>query len=79
MSERSDPATGAVTVTKSDTTILPNGCRALYIGVSGDVAVETTVDGAAVILKNVPVGVLPVSVVRVRSTGTSASEIVALF
>lgn len=79
MSERSDPAVGAQAVTKSDTTILNKGCRALYIGVSGDVAVETTVDGTAVTFKASPVGVLPVAVVRVLSTGTTATDIVALY
>ena len=79
MSERSDPAVGAIPVTKSDTTVLNKGCRALYIGVTGDVAVETTEDGTPVVFKSVPVGILPVSVVRVRSTGTTASEIVALW
>jgi len=78
MTERSDPARGAIAVTPSDTTLLEQ-CRALYIGASGDVAVECTEDGTAVTFVAAPVGVLPVSVVRVLSTGTAATDIVALY
>ena len=77
MSPKSDPARGAKVVTKSDTTIVD--CRSLYIGVSGDVAVQTTEDGTSVVFKAVPVGVLPVSAIRVMSTGTTATDIVALY
>lgn len=40
---------------------------------------ETVEDGTPVVFKAVPVGILPVSVVRVRSTGTTATDIVGLW
>lgn len=52
--------------------------RALWIGVTGDVAVVFAND-AAVTFKNVPVGFLDVMAKRVNSTGTTASQIVAVY
>lgn len=70
----------AVAVTPHDTTLLPTGVtRALYIGVTGDVTVLMADGGTAVLFKAVPVGVLPVRVQRVNSTGTTATNIVALY
>jgi hypothetical protein len=66
-----------VAVTKSDSTIIPT-TRGLYIGVTGDVAVRHT-DGATVTYKAAPVGILSVQVDRVLSTGTTATDIVALY
>ena len=53
--------------------------RAIYVGTSGNVAV-TMVSGAQVTFVGVQ-GVLPVSIVKLKSTsnGTSASNIVLLF
>ena len=53
-------------------------CRALYVGVAGDVAAVGE-DGVAVVFKAVPVGLLPVRVVRVNATGTTATNIVRLW
>ena len=54
-------------------------CRALYVGSTGDIAVDDEA-GNAVTFAGVPAGtVLPVRTKRVRSTGTTASAIVALF
>jgi hypothetical protein len=72
------PAYRGAAVTKSDATILPQ-TRALYVGVTGDVAVIFAGDTAAVTLKAVPVGILPVQVTKVMSTGTTATDIVALY
>jgi hypothetical protein len=49
----------------------------LYIGVAGDVKVDTP-ESTGVILKNVPLGILPVIVTKVYKTGTAAQEIIAL-
>lgn len=65
-------------VTKSDTVDLPFRCRALYIGVSGDVAVLAKDNVTSIVFKAVPVGVLRVRTTRVMSTGTAATNIVAL-
>ena len=71
----------AEAVTPSDTANIPsvgggagvnNGC-VLYVGVAGDLKV-TTSGGDDVTLKNVPVGFVPVQVVKVsqsRSAGVS--------
>lgn len=71
------PATGAFAVTPNDSSDLAKPVRALYIGVTGDVTV-TFNDGTTQLFANVPVGVLPVQVKRVHSTGTTATGIVGL-
>ena len=67
----------AVAVTASDATVIP-ACRALYVGVTGNIAVRMA-SGNAATFANVPVGVFPVQVDKVLSTGTTASSIVALY
>lgn len=64
-------------VTLSDSATI-EGTRALYVGVSGDVKVRF-VNGGIVTMKAVPVGILPACVNRVYSTGTTATDIVALY
>lgn len=71
------PAFDAVAVTPSDTTQIP-ATRSLYIGVTGDVAVEMT-SGNSVTFKAVPVGVLPIQAHKVLLTGTTATNILALY
>jgi hypothetical protein len=71
------PFHSAVAVTKSDATVIPI-TRALYIGVTGDVAVHTA-NGETVTFKAVPVGVLRIQVDQVLSTGTAATDILALY
>lgn len=73
------PAQSAFALTPSDSTDVPNGsCRALYVGVGGNLSIVT--GGATVTFAGVLGGtVLPVSCSRVRSTGTTASSIVALY
>lgn len=70
-------AKGALTITPSDTTELKY-VRGLYIGGTGDVAVVCA-DGSTVTFVAVPAGsLLPVQVVQVLATGTTAGDIVAL-
>lgn len=80
MANRNDvfAATGAVAVTPSNTdTIAP--CRALYVGGAGNLVV-VTVDGNQVTFSGAVAGtVIPVQVVQVRSTSTTATNIVALY
>ena len=74
----SAPAEYAVAVTKSDSTVL-NATRAIYIGGSGDVAV-TMAGGGNVTFSTLAAGtILPVRVTKVLSTGTTATNIVALY
>lgn len=69
----------ASAVTKSDTTVLPGVTQGLYVGTTGNVAV-TMISGDNVTFPNVPAGaILPVRVSKVLSTGTTASDIVALY
>lgn len=75
--------TNAVAVVKSDSTVL-KATQALYVGTTGDVAVvmASRADVAALVavtFVGVPAGtVLPISVQKVMSTNTTASNIVAL-
>lgn len=68
----------AAAVTPSDTVNLTNPST-IYVGVAGDVKV-TTAQGSDVTFAGVPAGaVLPVQVLRVWATGTTASSMVAVF
>jgi len=72
-------------VTPSDTDTIPsisggvnNGC-VLYVGVGGDVRVETS-GGDDVVFKNLPTGsFVPVQVVKVFATNTTATDIISLW
>lgn len=69
----------AVAVTKSDTTRLDT-TRGVWVGGAGDLAVIFAGDTAAVTLVGVNAGtLLPIQVIKVMSTNTSASDIVALY
>lgn len=75
----------AAAVTPSDTVNIPavtggsnNGC-VLYVGGAGNLKV-LTIGGDEVILPNVQAGTfVPVQVLRVFATGTTATSIVALW
>ena len=54
-----------------------NGC-VLYIGVSGNLEVETA-GGSVVTFSNMPIGFVPVQVMKVLSSGTTATGIIALW
>lgn len=72
------PANHGFAVTPSDVTPLAETCRALYIGVAGNIAV-TMNSGASLSFIGIGAGtVLPVRVSAVLATGTTASNIVAL-
>ena len=72
------PAMGGAAVTASDATADPAGpFRALYVGVTGSIKV-THVDGTTPTYTNVAVGIIPLAVTRVWSTGTTATGIIGL-
>jgi hypothetical protein len=50
-------------------------CRALWVGVTGDVTLKHRRTGATALFKNVPVGWLDVQNVAVMATGTTASAL----
>lgn len=66
-------------VTPSNTVAIKGGvARALYVGVTGDVAAINE-NGVAVTFKGVPAGsILPIVTGRVNATNTTATDIVAL-
>jgi hypothetical protein len=57
----------------------PQPVRRLYVGVSGDVEVDTVGGEAAVVFKAAPVGFLDVHVTKVYHAGTTATNLVALW
>lgn len=72
-------ATGIETVTPSDSAELGTISRALYVGVTGNVAV-VMMDGTSGILVAVPAAtMLPIRVRQVKATGTTATSIVSLY
>jgi hypothetical protein len=73
------PAGGGVAVTPSDTVSVATPFRALWVGVTGDVAV-LMLGGNVLTFLNVPSGsILPASGSRVNATGTTATSILALW
>ncbi len=77
----SAPARRIQAVTPDDDGDLPVLAKALFLGTPGDVRLVpvASADGAPVTLKNHPVGYVAVQTRRVMATGTTATQIVALF
>lgn len=73
------PANDAKAVTPHDTnTIAP--CRSLFIGGAGNITLSTGSDDSDVLFTGVTAGmILPVRASAVRATGTTATNIVALY
>lgn len=79
MSVLSAPFAKFIAVTKSDTINFFEMTRSLYIGGAGDVTV-LGMDGNPVTFSAVPAGtILPIRVLRVYATGSTATNIVAMF
>lgn len=81
------PSGDALAVVASNTVALlaaPTGnptqyTRGLYVGVTGDVTVITR-KAQTVLFKAVPAGtILPIQVTHVKATGTTATDMVALY
>lgn len=71
------PMSQGVAITKSDSVNLASPTRAVYVGGTGDIS--AVMGGVEVIFKAVPVGtLLPISITRVNSTGTTATLLLAL-
>lgn len=77
----SSPAWTAASVTPNDSADLARvATRGLYIGGDGDITVTMSGDSANVTFSGLAVGtILPVRVDRVLATGTTATNIVALY
>ena len=75
----SGPAGALGAVTPNDGTDLPAVAKALWIGGAGNVSIIAENDTAPVTLNSVAAGtMITVRVKRVRATGTTATNIVAL-
>ncbi len=73
------PATRAQAITPNDSTDYGFWGRALYVGGAGDVCVDMVDTGTSIVFKAVPAGqTLAIRTKRVRATGTTATNIVAL-
>jgi hypothetical protein len=73
------PAEWAGTVTPSDTTVFSVKPRALYIGGNGNCSLLMA-DGDTVVFVGLTAGsILPIRCNRVNATGTTATNIVALY
>lgn len=78
--DASSPAIKAAAVTPSDVIVLDPYTKALYIGGSGNISVVLADDSVAVTFAGLSAGqILPVCVNKVMQTGTTASNIVALY
>lgn len=74
------PATDIIPVTPHDTNPIVK-CRALYIGTGGTIKVKTpgsSIEGTTRTV-TVPAGILPLHVLHVYATGTTAENISALY
>lgn len=80
VSREVSPAGSAAAVTVSDSTVYDPPGRALYVGTGGNVAVRMAGGGQTLVFVNVQGGsVLPICVDQVRSTSTTASDIVIIY
>lgn len=73
------PADHAFAVTPSDSAVLAQTCRALYVGSAGNLSVVTAA-GETVSFTAVQAGMIyPLRLSQVRATGTTAGGLVALY
>jgi hypothetical protein len=72
------PATDALLVTPNDSSDLPFITRAVYIGGAGNLAVVMH-SGLVAVFVSLPAGsLIPVRVVKVFATGTTATNLLAM-
>lgn len=75
----SDPARTARPVFPTDGAILPSVPKALFVGSAGNVHLRCIDDTDPVLFRNLPAGaILPVRVVEILASGTTASDLVVL-
>lgn len=73
------PYNDAAAVTPSDSTDLANTTRAIYVGSQGNLTVRMAGSGNDVLFTLDKHEMLPLRVVRVLATGTTCTNIVALW
>ncbi|MGB7243560.1 MAG: hypothetical protein WBC93_15930 [Sulfitobacter sp.] len=73
------PARGGAAVTPNDSADLPTSARGIYVGGAGNVALVTT-DGDTLTFAGAAAGAtLPICTARVLATGTTATNLLALW
>jgi len=73
------PAKDAFRITPHDQDNLPTVAKAVYVGTGGDIVLRAVDSALDVRFANVAAGaILPIRVLAVRLTGTTASDIVGL-
>ncbi|GJQ63521.1 MAG: hypothetical protein SCALA702_25740 [Melioribacteraceae bacterium] len=78
--QNNSPALNAFNVTPHDINELSNVTRAIYVGTGGDINITLRDDSTPVILKNVSSGtLLPLRVKLVKTTSTTAQDIIGLY
>jgi len=76
---QSGPASNFVAITPSNSADLPFRTSAIYVGGEGDIAVRNETTGQIIVFKSLPTGsIVPVETLRVLSTNTTATNLVAL-
>lgn len=74
------PGSASEAITPHDTNELTEGpSRAIYVGVTGNLTVRLLNDDDDTLFSNVPVGIFPIRASHVRSTGTTATNLVAMY
>lgn len=74
------PARNSFSITPNDSIDLSVTCRALFIGIGGDVSVILVGDTSPTVFKNIQAGtIVPISVKRVEATLTTATDILGLY
>ena len=72
------PASHGFAITPSDSALLVENTRAIYVGSGGDIA-ALMLSGANVLLSAVPSGsILPLRLTKIMASGTTADNIVGL-
>lgn len=69
------PATDAVPIVND---VAISSCRAIYVGVAGDISVQTAV-GARVFKNAVAGSIIPINALKVNASGTTATNLLALY
>lgn len=71
-------AIDAAAINPSDATELTVPCRAVYVGESGDLKIKT-LGGNEICFPGVPAGIFPIGARQVFLTGTTATNLIALY
>jgi len=73
------PADNAEAIIPHASTNMTNFCRAIYVGVAGNVEVVTINDQVVIFVGAVAGSIIPIQAKRVNAAGTSATNLIALW